>query len=265
MLCFNNKDDISKMMKYHRTHDMINLLLYFPELSPIRDLTIIETIEEYKENYETFKNYSGERNDNPITKPMMVSVEGRGLNPDILSTFKRVKEIDKDGVMVIFNQTNTPCERYKKEAGLNIDVIIEYGIYIEAVGKGFDGREVSKGLDSHERYFIPWHEIRSLNINNFKDYRTFIISEEKYNQSRKERIRFLKSIDILAVDAESGVPNTYNEIPDYVWKEVIVKIIKKVKNREEEFKSLGFNEFVINANVENGKILAWQMFDKNRY
>ncbi len=265
MLCFNNKEDISKMMKYHRTRDMINLLLYFPELSPIRDLTIVETIDEYIENYETFKSYPGERNDNPITKPMMVSVEGRGLKPDVLSIFKRVKEIDEDGVMVIFNQTNTPCERYEREAGINIDVIIRYGIYIDAVGKGFDGREVSKGLDCHERYFIPWHDIRRCSINNFKNYQTFIISDEKYTQSRKNRIFFLESIDVSTNDAENGVPTKYNEIPNYIWQEVIVKVIKKLESREEEFISLGINEFVINANIENGKILAWQMFDKNRY
>lgn len=265
MLCFNNKNDISKMMKYHRTRDMINLLLYFPELSPIRDLTIIETINEYIENYETFKNYSGERNDNPITKPMMVSIEGRGLNPNIINIFKRIKEIDKDGVVVLFNQANTPCERYEREAGLNIDVIIEYGIYIDAVGKGFDGREVSKGLDCHERYFIPWYDIRRCNIENFKNYRTFIIDDKAYSNSRHNRINFLKSIGISTKDAENKVPIKYNEIPNYIWKEVIIKLLKKLLPREDEFKSLGFKEFVINANIEDGKILAWQMFDQNRY
>ena len=92
-------------MKYHKTCDMINLLLYFPELSPIRDLTIIETIDEYIKNYETFKNYPKERNDNPITKPMMVSIE----------VSKCVEEIDKDGVIVLFNQTNTLCKSTKEK------------------------------------------------------------------------------------------------------------------------------------------------------
>lgn len=265
MLCFNNKDDISKMMKYHRTRDMINLLLYFPELSAIRDLTIVETIEEYIENYDIFKDYPGERNDTLITKPSMVSVEGKGIKPDIISIFKKVKEIDKDGVMIIFNQINKPCERYEREAGLNIDVIVDYGVYIDAVGKGFDGREVSKGLDCHERYFIPWHALRSCNISNFKSYQTFLITQGQYKSSREKRISFLESIDIPKDEANKGVPEVYEEIPEYIWKEIILKVLKKLESRESEFKSLGLNEFVINANVEDGQLLAWQMFDKKRY
>ena len=47
MLSYNNKNDISEMMNYHRTRDMINLLKYFPDLSPIMDLTIVKDIDDY--------------------------------------------------------------------------------------------------------------------------------------------------------------------------------------------------------------------------
>ena len=42
MLSMNNLDDRQKMMEYYRTSDMLNLLYFFPQLSPIKDLTIIE-------------------------------------------------------------------------------------------------------------------------------------------------------------------------------------------------------------------------------
>ena len=47
MLKYENIDDRIKMMNYHRTRDMINLMMYFPDISPIRDLTIVEDIEDY--------------------------------------------------------------------------------------------------------------------------------------------------------------------------------------------------------------------------
>ena len=55
MLKYENIDDRIKMMNYHRTRDMINLMMYFPDISPIRDLTIVEDIEDYKNNYDYCK------------------------------------------------------------------------------------------------------------------------------------------------------------------------------------------------------------------
>ena len=46
MLTINNPNDINIMRNYYRTSDMINLLMYFPEISPIRNLTIIENEED---------------------------------------------------------------------------------------------------------------------------------------------------------------------------------------------------------------------------
>ena len=50
MLSMNNINDKQKMMKYYRTSDMLNLLYFFPELSPIADLTIVEDEADYLEH-----------------------------------------------------------------------------------------------------------------------------------------------------------------------------------------------------------------------
>ena len=197
MLNINNKDDIPKMMQYHRARDMINLMRYFPSLSPIRNLTIIESIEDYLENYDLCKNLVGERNDTLISKPFMKSVERRGIDTDIISTFEEVKKLDSDGV------------------------------YIEAVGKGFDGREVSKGLDVHEIFFIPWFDLYKCNIENFRDYRTYLISKEDYKISREKRISFLTSLNLPVEDISKYIPVEYTEIPNFIWLDVIKNLIKK--------------------------------------
>ena len=50
----NDINDKQKMMKCYRTSDMLNLFYFFPQLSPIRDLTIIESKEDYLNNKELF-------------------------------------------------------------------------------------------------------------------------------------------------------------------------------------------------------------------
>ena len=267
MLNINNPEDKVKMMQYHRTRDMINLLTYFKELSPILDLTIVKAIDDYLNNYDFCKNLTGERNDTLISRPCMESVGGKGINPDIISIFKEVKKLDPYGVMVLFNLCHKPSERYERYAGISVGISLKNKIYIDAVGKGFDGREVSKGISCHERYMIPWDKIRTCNIDNFKEYQTFLISQEEYEKSRKERINFLTqpSLNLNPEIVSQNIPQKYTEIPDFIWLKVIRNLIKKLPSMEEELESADLQEFAISGHTEGADFLPWQMFDKVRY
>lgn len=265
MLSYNNKDDVLKMMQYHRTRDMINLLKYFPDLSPVRDLTIFSNIEELLDNYEYCKSFACERNDTLITKPSMVSIETSQLDRDLLKLFRKVKEIDVDGVLVLFNLVPKSGPRYDRYAGISVGVSVGNGIYIDAVGKGFDGREVSKGLDCHERYYIPWFDIRKCTIDNFKGYRTYLIRQDDYVLSRKRRISFLISIGIEEKLVLENIPEVYEEIPDFIWTDIIKNLLKKIESMEDELVTDGLIEFAISGHTEGKRFLPWQMFDKSRY
>lgn len=265
MLCINNEKDIEKMMNYHRTRDMILLIKYFPDLSPIRNLTVVTSIEDYLNHYELLKDLPGERNDTLITKPSMKSIEGTGINPDILSIFQKVKEIDPDGVMVLFDLCHSPSERYERYAGISVGVSVGNGVFIDAVGKGFDGREVSKGLDVHERYYIPWFDLRKCNIENFRTYRTYLISDMEYESSRSSRIAFLKSLNLAEEKVSPFIPQKYEEIPDFIWNDVLKNLIKKLEKMEEELVSAGLTEFAISGHTEGKRFYPWQIFDKSRY
>lgn len=265
MLSYKIKDDREKMMQYHRTRDMINLIKYFPDLSPVRDLTIVSSIEDFKDNYEYCCSFTCERNDTLVTKPSMVSVEAREFDRDLLDIFKRVKEIDPDGVLVLFNLAHESSERYERHAGISVGVSVGKGVYIDAVGKGYDGREVSKGLDCHERYFIPWLELRTCGIGNFKKYRTYLINEDDYKISRKKRIDFLVSVGIDREIALANVPESYSEIPDFIWVDIIKNFLRKLEDIEDEFNSIGISEFALSGHTEGKHFLPWQMFDKSRY
>lgn len=265
MLSYNNKDDISKMMQYHRTRDMINLLKYFPDLSPVRDLTIVSSIEELLDNYLYCKSFACERNDTLITKPSMVSIETSQLERDLLELFHKVKEIDADGVLVLFNLVPKSGPRYDRYAGISVGVSVGKGIYIDAVGKGFDGREVSKGLDCHERYYIPWFDIRKCTLDNFRSYRTYLINQDDYVLSRKRRVDFLTSIGIDWKIALENIPDVYEEIPDFIWTDIIKNLLKRLEYMEDELITNGLSEFAISGHTEGKRFLPWQMFDKSRY
>ena len=55
-----------------------------------------------------------------------------------------MKEKDPFGVLVLFNVTSESSERYERWAGISVGVDLGQDVIIDAVSKGFDGREVSK-------------------------------------------------------------------------------------------------------------------------
>ena len=264
MLNINNKNDIEKMMQYHRARDMINLINFFPDLSAIRNLTIITSIDDYNKNYELCKQLPGIRNDTLITKPPIKSIEAPGFNFDAKAILEKVKEIDPDGVLLLFDLCHKPSERYDRY-GINIGISIGASIYIDAVGKGFDGREVSKGISAHERFYIPWFELRKCNVENFRTYRTYLITQKEYQISRCNRIAFLQSLGLPLNDIQKHIPKNYQEIPDNIWEDILINLIKKLEKMQDELVSVNLTEFTINGNVEEGKFYPWQLYDKSRY
>lgn len=124
---------------------------------------------------------------------------------------------------------------------------------------------MSKGLDCHERYYIPWFDIRKCNISNFKNYRTYLISDDDYTLSRERRIDFLTSVGIDREVALENVPEVYREIPDFIWIDIIKNLLKRLEYMEEELNSIGLVEFAMSGHTEGRHFLPWQMFDKSRY
>ena len=92
MLKINNLDDIEKMRNYYRTSDMINLLIYFKELSPIRNLTIIENELDYTKNIDYIETLDSIRVD---------SLKGRNVITGIESTGRKEKRLCGTGGITI--------------------------------------------------------------------------------------------------------------------------------------------------------------------
>lgn len=115
---------------------------------------------------------------------------------------------------------------YERWAEISVGVDLGQDVIIDAVSKGFDGREVSKSICIHEKYFIPWYDLRKINIGNFKKYQA---------------------------------------IPNLIWLSVIKNFLKQLEKNEDILMSYGFTNFAISGHTEGKQFSPWQMFDKSRY
>lgn len=265
MYTIKNSNDIEILNNYYRTSDMLNLCLYFPEICPITELVIIEDEEDFIKNYDYIKTLDNLRADSLKGRGVIEGIETSGDKKEFFDLIKKIKEKDAHGVLLLFNVSTPFTERYERTGGIAVGVSIDNGIYIDAVGKGFDGREVSKGIASHERYYIPWYDLRKCNINNFRNYRIYKVDNDTYKQTRLDRVNYLKSINLDEKIFDKFIPKEYEELPDSVWLSVIRYILTKLEKMDYELKSAKLNEFVISGNIEGREFSPWQMYDKNRF
>ena len=91
MLLYKNVEDRVKMNNYYRTSDMIKLLKYFPDISPIIDLTVVENEEDYLSNIEYISTLKNNRVDTLKTKVFSLNTDNRGIGEDFLELLKYIK------------------------------------------------------------------------------------------------------------------------------------------------------------------------------
>lgn len=264
MLLSSREKDLKEILKFHRAKDMINIMKYFPGLSPVETLAVVTSKEDYLKNRDLLKELTSIRNGNPTSELCMKSIPVKEINPDILEVMDEVKKENKRGVLILFKLGISPSERYERYAGMSIGISLGNNIYIDAVGRGFDGREVLKGISCHERYIIPWSDIRRVNIGTFKDYRTYLTNDKDYKESRIERINYLKSCGIEENIINEKIPEEYEEIPDFIWLDVIKNIIKVLEKEEDILRDNKFLEFNLSGHTEGKRFRPWQMVDDKR-
>ena len=259
-----NEKDIPYILKYHRANDMVNIFRFFPGLSPIKDLVVITSKEDYLNNKDEITALTSIRNGNPITQHCMKSIPVKEKDADILEVIDKIKEENQDGVLILFNLETKATERYERYAGISVAVSLGNAIYIEAVGKGFDGREVLKGVCCHEKFYIPWDALNRVSISNFEDYRIYLVSQEKYEETRKERIEYLMSCGLDKTVLEENIPIEYTKIPDFIWLDIIKNIIKVVAKEEDFLRMCNYTEFNLSGHTEEKRFRPWQMVNDKR-
>ena len=265
MLTLKNKKDISLMRNYYRASDMIDFWYFFPDASPLERLAICFDEQDYKKNRPFFDSFESYRVDIEKSERLINGIESDGGTTDYLELFKKIKKINQKAVILFFDLKGEATKRYERLAGISVNVNLGSDVCIEAVGKGFDGREISKGVCVHERYYIPWFNLRGLTIDNFRKYNIFTIEQSDYEKTREERINFLLSLGLKEEEFVNCIPKVYKKIPDFIWDNLIQTLISQLEKNEELLEKYGYKNFAINGNTEGNECYLWQMYNKDRF
>lgn len=265
MLKSDNEDDIVLMHKYYRASDMLDFLFFFPEASPVLRLAIAIDENDYLENKKYLDTFDSYRVDSLKEYSLIEGIESTGEKEDYIELFKKIKSKNKHGVILFFDLKGSPSKRFERLAGISVNINLYEDVCIEAVGQGFDGREISKGICVHERFLIPWFELRNLNISNFHKYKIYEISREDYIKTRIDRIKYLKSLGLKEEEFIKYIPASYSRIPDFIWDNLIRTILVNLEKKEEILEKSGFKHFAIGGNTENKECFLWQMYNKERF
>lgn len=265
MLTLDKQKDFDLMRKYYRASDMLDFWYFFPDASHLERLAICLDEEDYLSNKDYFDSFDSYRVDSPKTDKLITGIESDGAKTDYVSLLKRIKKVNENGVILFFDLKGIPSKRYERLAGISVNVNIDADICIEAVGKGFDGREISKGICVHERYFIPWFEIRSLTIDNFHKYNVYMIDQTDYSKTRNDRINYLLSLGLKKEEFIDYIPIKYEKIKDDIWDNLIKTVISQIEKKEDLLLTYGYKNFSINGNTEGNECYLWQMYNKDRY
>ena len=257
--------DMEKMKNYHRASDMIDFLFFFPEASSLEKLAIVLDKDDYLNNKEYLDSFDSYRIDSPKEYSIMEGIESDGLKTDFIKLFDRIKKKNEHAVILFFDLKGDPTKRYKCNAGISINVNLYEDVCIEAVGKGFDGREISKGICVHERYLIPWFELRGVTIDNFYKYKIYQIDQDKYYETRKNRIDYLLSIGENKEDFINYIPSKYQNITSDIWEDLIQNVLVNLYKKEDILEKSNFKNFAVGGNAFNNKCFIWQMYNKDRF
>ncbi|MCI9233905.1 MAG: hypothetical protein HFH08_04845 [Bacilli bacterium] len=118
------------MMEYYRTSDMLNLLYFFPQLSPIRDLTIVESMEDYLNNKELLDSFNQNRVGTLKGRTPILGIENSEKSNYFYDTLIKVKKKDPYGVLVLFNITSEPTKRYERWGGISVVLEIRENFFL---------------------------------------------------------------------------------------------------------------------------------------
>ena len=261
---------MKNLMDYSKARGIILLDKYLPDISPFKDICIVESLEKWEDIKHGYGEFAIQRVDLPIGSAKHNAVSGAsGLTKDVPELIKCVKSLSEDGIVLVMNTKSPCCFRYQNDGGFNVLFSVGNRIIIELVGKGFDGHELTQGIACHERYTLEWNEAYFRKDRNDlirgKD-QTYLVGKEEYVVQRKERIEFL--VNDCHYDkriVEENVPLEYREFKNELVGELLDKIILKMLENKSSFNKNGLWNFCVQGNFVNGTVQPWEFFIPERW
>ena len=257
------------MMTYGKAKGMVLLEKYLPDLNPFKNINIISSIEQWEQVKDNYSDRVTCRIDTKIGDKRNVRIEGAsGKKEDVPDILKNIKSRNPDAVLLLLETQRDVFPRYENQGGFNVLFNLNESVIIELVGKGFDGRELTREKAVHERYVIPWEDalfIRNkMDLQKNKNVEKYLVDGDEYKRTRDERIQFLNSIEKNKDEIEKAVPKTYQQVSDHLIEDILNKIIFNMYQRKRELYEDNLKMFTVMGNIVDGKLEAWEIFRPER-
>lgn len=258
MLNANKVADIEEISKYGKGKGFLLAKRY--KLPTFSNFFIIESEDEIQTLLSTYKAQTDfcMRSDTKIGD-VPINVGGQNGNRKTIFDFiKRVREKSNElgsrGVALIYWNDGDFCPTYQIEGSFYLDYRTQKELFIDYIGKGWDGSYLSHGTACHETYIIPWEDILFLDDNNIRRYRRKVVGESEYKDLRAIRINDLVKNGVPIEVAESSIPCVYDGINNKYFRQVINQVVVPMygaKGLQRHYK-----EYIPIVQIENGKVIV---------
>lgn len=256
-------------MNYTKARGILLAKKFLPNVVPFTDVVVVQTVEEWEEIKDQYGDFVAYRCDTQLGRPRKNITPGtNGFTDSLLDLIRKVNREDPEGAVLIMPTKEPAVPRYEYGGGFNIVFHPGHSITIEAVSKGFDGHELTRGLAVHERMQIPWSQIGDPDASPSEWWgkegsEYWWVEDETYVQQRQARIDFLCNdchYDRQLV--EQHIPHEfYPALDEHLLEDVVIPLAY----REAVLAREGLHIFAVQGNlVQQGskgyRPQVWEIF-----
>lgn len=261
ILDINNPKCRNEMMLWAKTKGLV--LTKTNNLPTYSNAFIIRNEEELESIYNCLPEKFCMRADYRLgNEPVKVSGQN-GTKNNVKEYLKKVKKDNPMGAIIVYYNEKF-CESYNVDGAIYVDFNVKDAVYIECVGKGFDGREISHGTACHETYNIPWDEVPFFQESKMGQYRSKIVQPEEYLEQRDRRIKSLSNLEKIDKELlEDKIPKEYKTITQGLMQEIKDKILFPLYYA----KDLQYNnkEYIALCNIEYENLICAEIYRSERH
>lgn len=257
MLDASKVEDIKEISRYGKGNGFLIAKRYgLPTYSNFYILENKDDVEELLNKYENQSQFCMRSDTLVGNTPIGIGGEN-GNRETIFEYFQKIRqkaeELQTKGVAIIYWNNGKFCPTNEVEGCFYLDYRTKENLFIDYVGKGWDGSFLSHGTACHESYIIPWDEILFFTANNRLKYRKNIVGEEEYSELRRLRIKELNK-KLPIEECEKTIPKKYLGIKNEYFRQVIDQVIIPMYDSPELQRY--YKEYIPIAQIEDGKVLV---------
>ena len=252
-----SKTNISKMCEYGKTKGFLTVKLL--ELPTFSHFFVVQSLDDVNQLLEMYPNQQQfcMRSDTVIgDSPIGISGQN-GNRKTIIDYMNRISEESNNknsrGVAIIY-WNDEFCQTHEINGVYYLDFRPKENLFIDYLGKGWDGSYLSHGSALHESYTIPWNEILGFKPTKRVLYRDKIVNNQEYSMLRNNRIQDLIQRGVDSSIAESAIPETYGGMSNLTFQQINDDVILKMYLAADKFKK--YKEYITIVQVENNRIVV---------